>query len=335
MKRSLFLLLDRHESPTRSIASAMAHAEFADTLGFHTFWIAEHHFRRLGVANPSVLLAAIAARTKRIRIGPAVAVLPYRDPVLIAEDYALVDQLSDGRLDMGVGNGSEAVEFEALGVDFDSRREKFCESLQTLRQLWRSAEEGRRVATVQQPHPPIFIATGDEQRGFEAGRAGDSILVLLAPGTAEVTHVARVVRSHREGLEAGGFGPRDAVAVVALLAHVAPTAEEARRHALPALSRLLWVLSGRKPDTARVYDTMQANATAVFGASHDADDAIERLKDNGIAHVALITRFGNMSQAVAARSLRMLAPTRGESVESVPVEGVGHARCDVRETTPG
>lgn len=94
MKRSLFLLLDRHESPTRSIASAIAHAEFADTLGFHTFWIAEHHFRRLSVANPSVLLAAIAARTKRIRIGPAVAVLPYRDPVLIAEDYALVDQLS-------------------------------------------------------------------------------------------------------------------------------------------------------------------------------------------------------------------------------------------------
>ena len=208
MKRSVFLLLDRHETPSRSIASAMTHAELADGLGYHTFWIAEHHFQPLGVANPSVLLAAVAARTERIRIGPAVAVLPYRDPVPVAEDYALVDQLSGGRLDMGVGCGSRAVEFEALGVDFDSRREKFSEALQTLRRLWTGAEEGRRVVTIQQPHPPIFIATGDERRGFEAGRAGDSILVLLAPGAADVAHAARVVRGHREGLEAGGFGPR-------------------------------------------------------------------------------------------------------------------------------
>ena len=335
MERSVFLLLDRHEAPTRSIASAMAHAELADALGFHTFWIAEHHFRRLGVANPSVLLAAIAARTERIRIGPAVAVLPYRHPVQIAEDYALVDQISGGRLDMGVGSGSEVVEFEALGVDFDSRREIFRESLQTLRRLWMGAEEVGGVVTTQQPHPPIFIATGDERRGFEAGRAGDSILVLLAPGATELAFAGGVVRSHREGMEAGGFGPRDAAAVVALLTHVAPTAAEARRHALPALSRLLWVLSGRKADAARVYDTMQASGTAIFGASRDADDAIKRLEDHGIAHVALITRFGGMSHAVAARSLRMLAPTRAESVESGPVEGVGYARRDVGETTPG
>ena len=252
MKRSVFLLLDRHEAPSRSIASAMTHAELADGLGYHTFWIAEHHFQPLGVANPSVLLAAVAARTERIRIGPAVAVLPYRDPVLVAEDYALVDQLSGGRLDMGVGCGSRAVEFEALGVDFDSRREKFSEALQTLRRLWTGAEEGRRVVTIQQPHPPIFVATGDERRGFEAGRAGDSILVLLAPGAADAAHAARVVRSHREGLEAGGSGPRHASAVVALLAHVAPSVEEARRHCLPALSRLLWALSGRNSDAARV-----------------------------------------------------------------------------------
>lgn len=335
MKRSVFLLLDCHESPTRSIASVMAHVELADALGFHTFWVAEHHFRQFGVANPSVLLAAIAARTKRIRIGPAVAVLPYRDPLQIAEDYALVDQLSGGRLDMGVGSGSEAEEFEALGVDFDSRREKFCASLQTLRRYWKGAEEGRGVVTVQRPHPPLFIATGDERRGFEAGRAGDSILVLLAPGAAEVTLAASVVRSHREGLQAGGFGPQDAVAVVALLAHVAPTADEARRHAIPALSRLLWALSGGKADTARVYDTMQANATAVFGASRDADGAIKRLEDNGIAHVALITQFGGMLQAVAARSLQLLAPNQGEDVEPVPVEDVGYARRAVGETALG
>ena len=335
MKRSVFLLLDHQESPAGSIASATAHAELADALGFDTFWIAEHHFRRFGVANPSVLLAAIAARTERIRIGPAVAVLPYRDPVLVAEDYALVDQLSGGRVNMGVGSGSEAAEFEALGVDFDSRREQFSEALQTLRRLWTGAEEGRRVVTVQQPCPPIFVATGDARRGFEAGRAGDSILVLIAPGVTELAHAARVVGCHREGLEAGGFAPRDATAVVALLAHVASTAEEARRHALPALSRLLFALSGRKVDAATLYDTMQANATAIFGASRDASDAIERLEDQGIAHVALITQFGSMPQAAAARSLRMLAPNRRESVGAGPGEGRRHAPGDARETVPG
>ena len=79
---------------------------------------------------------------------------------------------------------------------------------------------------------------------------------------------------------------------------------------------------------------MQANGTAVFGASRDADDTIERLADHGIAHIALITRFGSMSQSVAERSLRMLAPTRSESVETVPFAGEGRARRGVRATAP-
>jgi len=69
--------------------------------------------------------AAVAARTSRLRVGPAVGVLPYRDPVFVAEDYALVDLIFGGRLTMGVGYGSQTVEFAELGADFENRRRSF------------------------------------------------------------------------------------------------------------------------------------------------------------------------------------------------------------------
>jgi alkanesulfonate monooxygenase SsuD/methylene tetrahydromethanopterin reductase-like flavin-dependent oxidoreductase (luciferase family) len=126
MKRSIFLLLDHYPQLTSShgehYAFLLEHARSADALGFEALWLAEHHFQDLGtIPNPAVPLAAIAGQTRRLRIGPAVSVLPYRHPVLIAEDYAMVDILSNGRLNMGVGCGSQPVEFTGLDASFDNR----------------------------------------------------------------------------------------------------------------------------------------------------------------------------------------------------------------------
>ncbi|MEM7247648.1 MAG: LLM class flavin-dependent oxidoreductase, partial [Acidobacteriota bacterium] len=109
MRLSTFLLLDRDptvpdDDPlTRAVETCVA----AERAGLDGVWVAEHHFRDFGgMPNPAVLLAHVAARTERIRLGPAVSVLPFRDPRLVAEDYGLVDRLSGGRLVMGVGAGT-------------------------------------------------------------------------------------------------------------------------------------------------------------------------------------------------------------------------------------
>jgi natural product biosynthesis luciferase-like monooxygenase protein len=112
-------------------------AEAAEDLGFDTFWMAEHHFTDYGIC-PSipVLGTAIAGRTSRIRIGSAICVLPFHDPRRVAEDYAMLDVLSDGRLDFGAGRGYQPAEFAAMGVSMDESRSRFAESLEIIRGLW-------------------------------------------------------------------------------------------------------------------------------------------------------------------------------------------------------
>lgn len=90
----------------------------AENLGFDSVWPAEHHFSEYGYcASPQVSLAAVAARTRRIRLGTGVVVLPFHNPVRVAEDFAFLDLMSDGRVDLGVGRGYQPLEFRGFGLD--------------------------------------------------------------------------------------------------------------------------------------------------------------------------------------------------------------------------
>ncbi len=124
------------ESPDRDFRRAYAETleqiEYAEHLGFDTVWLAEHHGSTYGsMPSGSVMASAIAQRTKTMRIGMAVSILPFNNPVRIAEEYAMVDVLSEGRLDFGVGRGYQPSEYEMLGLADrqDDSRTIFQESL--------------------------------------------------------------------------------------------------------------------------------------------------------------------------------------------------------------
>lgn len=311
MKRSIFLLLDHHPETGETLADihgfVLEHARRADALGFDALWLAEHHFLRIGtVPNPAVMLAAIAMETERLRLGPAVSVLPYRNPVLVAEDYALVDQLSRGRLNMGVGCGSQRAEFAGLGVEFESRNNDFHRNLDALRELW----SGDKLNVVPcQPRPPIYVATTNADTARAVGRRGDSVVTLLRPGTPGFDALAALLAAHRQGLEEGGHARASAEVVVALLAHAALTDAAARRAAVPAIARFPGAPSMDDAEANRLYLSMQQAATACFGAPEQARDIVARLEREGVAHIAFITRFGNLDPAAAHRSLQLVAPT--------------------------
>ena len=111
--------------------------EYAEELGFDAVWLAEHHSSAYGsIPSPQVALAAIAERTKKIKIGSLISVLPLGNPIRIAEDYAMVDILSNGRLQFGVGRGYQPGEFEMLGVDMKDTRGRFKEELEIIKGLW-------------------------------------------------------------------------------------------------------------------------------------------------------------------------------------------------------
>ena len=126
MKFALFLLGSWTEQETsaqsRIFGEMLEQAEYAEEVGFDSIWIAEHHSSRYGIC-PSLmpLLSHIAARTRKIRIGAGVSVLPFHNPIFLAEESAMLDVLSNGRLDFGVGRGSADYEYGNFNIDFDTR----------------------------------------------------------------------------------------------------------------------------------------------------------------------------------------------------------------------
>ncbi len=327
MKRSIFLLLDHHpdlgEIQSAALEFVLSHARLAEGLGYDSLWIAEHHFLRTGlVPNPAVLLAAVAARTSHLRLGPAVSILPYRDPVFVAEDYAMVDLLSQGRLNMGVGCGSREAEFAGLGVDFDNRRDAFDKTLVRLRELW--SQRTLNVAPDQSP-PPFYIATMSPESARVVGRRGDSVITILVPGTKDLQNLERLLLAHRDGLKEGGHAPDAAEVVVVQLARVALSERTVREQTLPALSRLLSVLApkGGTLDTEETYMAMQGGSTGCFGTPRQAQDTVVTLESMGVEHVAFFTRFGGMSADSANESIGFLSPEG----PSAPVRAREHTSC--------
>src|ERR1700739_2796333 len=119
------------------VADIIAEAIEADRLGMHSAWIGEHHFSTLGVLScPDLVLANVAARTKHIRLAPAVTVLPLHHPIRVAEQWATLDLLSGGRVDFAAGRGYDRREYAPLNVSFENNQSIFEEAMIVVRKLW-------------------------------------------------------------------------------------------------------------------------------------------------------------------------------------------------------
>src|SRR5499433_2601266 len=131
MQFGVFDHLDRNDLPLRDYyESRLTIAETYDRLGFYAYHIAEHHSTPLGMAaSPSVFLAAIAQRTRRLRFGPLVYALPLHHPIRMIEEICMLDQMSGGRLDIGFGRGASPIELKLYGTNPDDAREIYDESL--------------------------------------------------------------------------------------------------------------------------------------------------------------------------------------------------------------
>ena len=112
--------------------------EVLDALGYDDVWMTEHHFHEYGgtVPDPAVFLAAAASRTSRIHLGIAVVVLPLRNPIQVAETYAMLDVICNGRVEFGIARGSTPSEFEGFGLDYAESAARMRESMTIVRQAW-------------------------------------------------------------------------------------------------------------------------------------------------------------------------------------------------------
>ena len=142
MEFGYFTLSDNHyannpRTPNQFVADILAEALYADELGYHSAWIGEHHFSTLGVNScPELLLSYLAARSKTIRLAPAVTVLPIHHPIRVAEQWATLDLISGGRVDFAAGRGYDEREYIPLGGDFRNNQEIFEEGMEIVHKLW-------------------------------------------------------------------------------------------------------------------------------------------------------------------------------------------------------
>jgi natural product biosynthesis luciferase-like monooxygenase protein len=212
----------------------------AEELGFDSVWLGEHHFCRYICPAPQIIAGAIAQRTKKLRIGTAIVLLPHHDPIRLAEDYALVDLLSNGRLDFGVGRGFIKSTYDGFNQSMEESRERFNEGLEIIERAWRQENfsyEGKfhtvRNVTilprpVQKPAPPIYMAAALSPESFvAAGQKGHS--VLLAPFTQPLSVLKDNVQVYREILRQAGHSAANVDVVAGYHTFVGETPEQARR----------------------------------------------------------------------------------------------------------
>jgi alkanesulfonate monooxygenase SsuD/methylene tetrahydromethanopterin reductase-like flavin-dependent oxidoreductase (luciferase family) len=203
MQFGYFTLSDNHYVDNRRganefIADILDEALYADEIGMHSAWIGEHHFSTLGVLScPDLVLAQVAARTCRIRLAPAVTVLPLHHPIRVAEQWATLDLLSGGRVDFAAGRGYDRREYAPLGVSFEDNQAIFEEGMEVVRRLWTAegpvSHHGRHyhfddVAITPRPvqRPiPSYVASFSKPSIELAGRLGCNLIV--APFAAAMT----------------------------------------------------------------------------------------------------------------------------------------------------
>ncbi|MFQ6027228.1 MAG: LLM class flavin-dependent oxidoreductase [Dehalococcoidia bacterium] len=226
----------------------LAQVDLADEVGFDYFWTVEHHFLSefSHCSAPEVLYGAISQRTKRIRIGHAVALLPgeYNHPVRVAERAAVLDILSDGRMDLGTGRSTTLIEMDGFEVNPEETKAQWEEAVAMIPRMWTEetfSHEGRFFnipprsvipKPVQKPHPPLWVACSQPDSFRAAGEMGLGVLCFNLGGYEQMEERVAAYREAVKHAHPVGHFVNDQVAALCLI-HCGEDDAEARQVAAP------------------------------------------------------------------------------------------------------
>jgi alkanesulfonate monooxygenase SsuD/methylene tetrahydromethanopterin reductase-like flavin-dependent oxidoreductase (luciferase family) len=327
---SIFSVLDYYDDDVCTIPTLyeqlLDQMVIADQLGFDAYWIGEHHGyinsqHALVCPNPAVLLNAAAQRTRRIGLNSAVANLSLRHPLLVAEDYALVDLLSQGRLGLGIGRGSFAHEYSAFGQSRQESAGRFAESWEIIQRLWRGETvtfQGRyyqldqarmAVLPVQKPFPRYWFSAVREESFVALGRAARPVICLPHLTADSLQTLAKVIGTYRhQYLEAGGSDDQYELPLI-LFSCVAPTRAEAQQQGRSALQRyIVQQHHGAATHLDQIVQQLAARDQLWFGTPDDVIQLIERYQAHmETRHFVFWLDFGGMRSELVQQSIHLLA----------------------------
>ncbi len=333
MKFGTFLLMQSPSarSSQEIYARGVEVAQTAEALGFRSVWLAEHHFSTYGyLSRPAQLATYIAAKTTRLRVGTAVIVVPLHHPLVVAEEIATLDLLSGGRLDVGLGRGYQHYEFERLGLELESGRARWEESVDVILKafqgrpfsydgkIFKIPETTIFPQPVQKPRPPIWITAqspdsveGAVRRGFNVLTGGFGVPIeRMAEFRRLFDRVVAEVKP-REPLE---VGVQRAVYVADDDADARAAAEQARWNMRVTLSlrnnyqrvedgRAIPVPAPKEPSVDELLDRY-----LVIGTPDTCVRQIKRIQESvGITHFNCSFWFGDLEHARVLRSMETFA----------------------------
>jgi len=308
----------------------------SEALGFDSLWANEHHFDAYGgvIPSPPMLLSALAQRTKRVRLGTSIIVLPLHNPLEIAEQMAMLDLMSDGRVELGVGRGFVAYDYDRLGVPLEGAQDRMREGLEIILKAWSGEPFTHRGANYryenlevwprpqQRPHPPVWISCSQTPSSFEwSGRQGYSILTVAYRGVEPLIANNRV---YREAWNAAGHAPNQHRIATHYQVVLSDSSGEAKTIMQNALRRYLGatthtldrVRADRERSSQTDYqqvnqdllniDRMVAECRVIAGTPDEAVATLKRAHEMmGFTQIDCTFYFGGIPYEQAQRSLRL------------------------------
>lgn len=284
---------DRRQDANQLLLNTLEHALAAERLGFNSVWLPEHHFGGFGVLpTPSPFLAYVAAKTQRVKIAAATVLLPCNQPLRAAEEWALLDLLSNGRAIFSAGRGYDEREYRAFEIPFDESRTRFDEELEIVVKAWTEENwtfHGRHHTIpdpltvyprpVQKPHMPVYVACFSEPTMQTAARMGFNIIFAPFAASMMFGSLQQAVERFRE--YAADAGHPDATAMCSYFTCLADTPEEQ----LAARERLLFYLRGISP----AFPADRSKAPPHIAYFADIVDRIFAMKPEDLGERSIVT----------------------------------------------
>lgn len=303
--------------------------EESESLGFDVVWANEHHFHPYGgmIPFPPVLLAAVAARTSRIHLGTSVALPPLHNPLQTAEAYAMLDQISGGRLEFGVGRGFVPHDYATFEVPWDDAQDRMLESVDVILKAWQEqpfSHDGRFFhykdvsvwpPPLQKPHPPVWGAATAAPESFATyGARGWDLLTVVHVNP--LRELARLIQLYRDAASAAGHDPTRLRVATHYQVYCAEDADEALRIGRDAVIRYrAQNTAAREQGTATLigprggpFDDLRADDRVCIGRPDECAAILERACSVlGIDEVHCTFYFGGISYEQAHRSFALFA----------------------------
>jgi alkanesulfonate monooxygenase SsuD/methylene tetrahydromethanopterin reductase-like flavin-dependent oxidoreductase (luciferase family) len=321
MEFGLFTVFDNYKeifnrTPEQFFNEVLEQTEYADQLGYNSVWFAEHHFSEYGIlTTPQILLAVAAQRTKNIRLGVSIVTLPFKNPIQVAEDYALLDVLSNGRLNLGLGSGYLPHEFAGFNVDPADKALRFNDALAVIEKAWTGEKFSHSGDYYQfsniklevlpkQKKVPIWIGTLSRRGAEFVAKMGYNIMGVPYVASSSLSELKEIIDNYKKAYREAGHDEKKINIPLAVHTFVAETREEAERISKKHVNLYL---DTRQYGRNAKFEDLEEREHLLIGTPEDVINRLRKYQEAGCDHIMMLMNFGGLPHKEVLKSMELVA----------------------------